>query len=199
VLNALEQLKEAMQEVGAKTAKDLVAAGRPTRYVGRKKNDDAGRVDSKIGLGTSFVSDIHGAQMVELEVDIASGQVKIQKITAAVDAGRVFNPKNLTGQLEGGMDQGVGYALREMYVAGKTKDWVTFKFPTAQKSFEMETLVVQTPREKGTLGATGVGEMCLLPTAPAVINAINNAIGVWICDLPATPEKIKAALAEKKQ
>jgi aldehyde oxidoreductase len=120
--------------------------------------------------------------------------VTVHKMTAAVDAGTVIHPQNLTGQLEGGMDMGVGLALREEYVAGKTKDWVTFKFPRMAQSFEMETIIRETPRPLGPLGATGIGEMCLVPTAPAVINAIRNATGVWICDLPATPEKIKAAL-----
>ncbi len=81
----------------------------------------------------------------------------------------------------------------------KTKDWRTFKFPTIQDHFEMETILIETPRAKGPIGATGVGEMCLVPTAPAVINAIQNAIGVWICDLPATPDKIKSALAALKK
>jgi aldehyde oxidoreductase len=195
LINALEQLKEAMQKTGAKTSEDLVAAGKPKRYLGRKKNEDSGPLDPKTGQGPSFVSEIHGVQIVELEVDTESGEITILKVTAAVDAGTVINPQNLTGQLEGGMDMGVGMALREEYVAGQTKDWVTFKFPTIRHSFEMETILVETPRSKGPLGATGVGEMCLVPTAPAVINAIQNATGVWIHDLPATPEKIKAALA----
>jgi aldehyde oxidoreductase len=179
LINALEQLKATMQQVGAKTSKDLIAAGKPSRYLGRKKNEEAGAMDPQTGQGMSFVSEIHGAQLVELAVDTDSGQVTILKITAAVDAGTVIHPQNLSGQLEGGMDQGVGYALREIYVAGETKDWLTLKFPTIQQNFEMETILVETPRAKGALGATGVGEMCLLPTVPAVINAIRNAVGVW--------------------
>jgi aldehyde oxidoreductase len=195
LINALEQLKAAMLETGAKTAQELEAAGKPKRYVGRKKNEEVGPLDPKTGQGPSFESQVHAVQMVELEVDTETGKVKILKMTAAVDAGPVINPLNLTGQLEGGMDMGVGLALREEYVAGKTKDWVTFKFPTIRDSFDMDVLIRETPRPKGPLGATGVGEMCLVPTAPAVINAIKNATGVWVCDLPATPEKIKAALA----
>ena len=195
LINALEQLKAAMQETGARTAQELEAAGKPKRYVGRKKNEDAGPLDPQTGQGPSFESQVHAVQMVELEVDIQSGRVKILKMTTAVDAGPVINPLNLTGQLEGGMDMGVGFALREEYVAGRTKDWVTFRFPTIRDSFDMEIIIRETPRPKGPLGATGVGEMCMVPTAPAVINAIKNATGVWICDLPATPEKIKAALA----
>jgi len=198
LMDALEQLKKAMQEIGAKTAQGLLAAGRPTRYIGRKKAQDAPAMDPKTGQGPAFVSDIHGVQLVELEVDTETGEVKILKITAAVDGGTVIHPHNFTGQLEGGMDMGAGMALREEYVAGQTRDWVTFKFPTIRDSFPMETILVPTPRAKGTLGATGVGEMTLVPTTPAVINAIKNAIGVWILDLPATPEKIKAALAARR-
>jgi len=198
LINALDQLKEAMRATGATNSEGLSAAGKPKRYIGSKKNEDAGPMDPKTGQGTSFVSDIHGVQMVELDVDTESGDVTVLKVTAAVDAGTVINPQNLTGQLEGGMDMGVGYALREEYAVGETYDWVTYKFPTIRDSFEMETLLVETRRSKGPLGATGVGEMCLVPTAPAVINAIKNATGAWICDLPATPDKIKAALAALK-
>jgi aldehyde oxidoreductase len=119
-------------------------------------------------------------------------------MVTAVDAGPVIHPQNLEGQLEGGMDQGVGYALREEYIHGKTKDWVTFKFPTMKTAFDMKILVKETPRPTGTLGGTGIGEMTMVPTAPAVTNAIADACGVRIRHLPATPEKIKAALAESK-
>jgi aldehyde oxidoreductase len=111
--------------------------------------------------------------------------------------GMVIHPQNVTGQMEGGMDMGLGLALREIYTAGKTKDWVTFKFPTIGESCPMEIMLVETPRSRGPLGATGVAEMSIMPTAPAVINAIHNAAGIWICDLPATPKKIKAALARR--
>ncbi len=198
LINALQQLKEAMQATGAKNSEELKSAGKPHRYMGSKKLEDAGPFDPKTGQGPSFVTDIHGVQMVELQVDTESGDVTVLKVTAAVDAGTVINPQNLTGQLEGGMDMGVGYALREEFVAGETMDWVTYKFPSIRQSFEMETVLVETPRAKGPVGATGVGEMCLVPTAPAVINAIKNATGVWICDLPATPSKIRAALAALK-
>jgi aldehyde oxidoreductase len=195
LVDALGQLKKAMEETGAKASEDLVAAGKPKRYLGMKKNQTSAPMDPKTGQGPSLVSEIHGVQMVELEVDTENGEVTILKVTAAVDSGTVFNPQNMTGQLEGGMDMGLGMALREEYVAGQTRDWVTFKFPTIRHSFEMETILVQTPRSEGPLGATGVGEMSMVPTAPAVINAIKDATGVWICDLPATPDKIKAALA----
>jgi aldehyde oxidoreductase len=97
------------------------------------------------------------------------------------------------------MDQGVGFALREEYIPGKTRDWVSFKFPTINNTFDMEIYARETPRVGGPLGATGIGEMTMVSTAPAVTNAIRNACGVRICDLPATPEKVKAALAAQKK
>lgn len=98
------------------------------------------------------------------------------------------------------MDQGVGFALREEYVHGKKKDWITFKFPTMKTSFEMEILpFLETPRKNGPLGSTGIGEMTMISTAPAVINAISNACGVRIFNLPATPDKIKNALLENRE
>jgi len=95
------------------------------------------------------------------------------------------------------MDQGVGYALREEYVAGKTKDWKTFKFPGMETSFDMEVVTLETPRLNGPLGATGISEMTMISTAPAVCNAIYNACGARIYSLPATPDKVKAALPGK--
>jgi aldehyde oxidoreductase len=195
VADALKQLKTAMAETGAKISSELEAAGKSKRYIGRKKAEYTDPMDLQTGQGPSFDSWAHSAQIAEVEVDAETGKVTVLKMTAAVDVGTILHPQNVTGQMEGGMDMGMGLALREKYTAGKTKDWVTFKFPTIGDSCPMEVILVETPRSKGPLGATGVGEMSLMPSAPAVINAINNAIGVWICDLPATPDKIKAALS----
>ena len=140
---------------------------------------------------------MHAIQMAEVEVNTDTGDVRVLKVTTAVDPGKVINPQNLEGQLHGGMDQGVGYALREEYVHGQTRDWVTFKFPTTKTAFEMESIIRETPRKRGPLGATGVGEMTMVCTAPAVINAIFDACGARVSSLPATPEKVKAALAKK--
>ncbi len=193
LMDALEQLKAAMRETGAGTASEIEASGKPRRYIGRKKVA-GGPLDPLTGQGPNYDSLAHAVQMAEVEVDTESGMVKVLKMTAAVDVGLVIHPQNVTGQMEGGMDMGVGFALREQYVAGKTKDWVSFKFPTIMRSFPMEVITVETPRSRGPLGATGVGEMSILATPPAVINAIKDAAGVWMCNLPATPEKIKAAL-----
>jgi aldehyde oxidoreductase len=197
LVDALEQLKAAMAEAGATTYDEMKKAGVKTRYLGTKKTGYSGPLDPKTGQGPSFESEVHAVQLVELEVNIETGAVTIVKMTTAVDAGTVINPLNLTGQLEGGMDMGAGYALREKYVSGETKDWVSFKFPTMRTSFDMEVIVRETPRKHGTRGSVGVGEMTMVPTAPAVMNAIEDAAGIRITELPATPEKIKAALAAR--
>ncbi len=194
MVNALEELKKVMAETGAKNGDELKAAGKPTRYLGTKKNEDAGPLDPKTGQGPSFQSQVHAVQLAEIEVDTETGDVRIIKMTTAVDAGPIIHPQNLEGQLEGGMDQGAGYALREEFVAGQTKDWKTFKFPTFKTYFDMDIITRETPRIHGTLGSVGVGEMTLVPTAPAIINAIKDATGAWVLQLPATPEKVKQAL-----
>jgi aldehyde oxidoreductase len=197
MVDAIQKLKSAMAEARATTYDQLKAAGKPARYMGTKKNQDpAVIIDPATGLGPSFESQVHSIQMAEVEVNTQTGDVKVLKVTTTVDAGPVINPQNFEGQLEGGVDMGIGYALREEYVAGQTKDWITFRFPTVTTACEMEHIIRETPRVKGTLGATGVGEMTMVPTAPAVTNAIANACGAWVRHLPAIPAKVLAALGK---
>jgi aldehyde oxidoreductase len=96
------------------------------------------------------------------------------------------------------MDQGIGFALREEYIHGKTIDWKTFKFPTIEMMPETEIIFQETPRPNGTLGGTGIGEMTMISTAPSITNAIYHACGVRMNHLPASPDKVKEALAQKK-
>jgi aldehyde oxidoreductase len=194
LMDALRQLQEAMEAAGATTHEQMKAAGAKTRFVGVYRTALAGPLDPETGQGPSFESEVHAVQLAEVEVDTESGAVRVVKMTTAVDAGTIIHPQNVTGQLEGGMDMGTGLALREQYVAGQTKDWVSFKFPTMRTSFDMEVVVRETPRIHGPKGAVGVGEMTLVPTAPAIMNAIEDACGVRITALPATPDKVKAAL-----
>jgi aldehyde oxidoreductase len=194
---AVEALKKAWDEVGSKTYAALKKAGKPTSYEGHKKNP-GGAWDPKTGQGDSNDSLVHNIQMAEVEVNTETGDVKVLKMTTAVDCGVIINPQAVEGQLEGGMDQGIGFALREEYIHGKTKDWITFKFPTINDMPEMELMFQETPRKRGTLGATGIGEMTMISTAPSITNAIYHACGARIKNLPATPDKVRKALAAKK-
>jgi len=191
-------MKKAMQESGAKEYSDLNKAGRPTSFEGKFTVPGESKLDEKTGQSDSFTCECHNIQMVEAEVNTGNGDVKVLKTTSVVDAGTIINPKNLEGQVEGGMSQGVGFALREEYVLGKTRDYLSMKFPTIKDNFAMEIITIETPRLHGPLGATGIGEMTMVSTAPAVINAIKDACGVRIYNLPATPVKIMKALADLK-
>jgi len=199
LLKSIENMRNAMKEAGAKNYAEMKAAGKPTRYDGFVKNPGTAGIDKITGLGTPFLSDCHNIQIAEVEVDTETGAVHVLKMTAGIDAGTVINQQAIEGQLEGGMDQGVGFALREEYIVGKTRDYITFKFPTIRDSFEIEIITRETPRLYGPLGATGVGEMTMTSTAPAVTNAIYNACGARIYNLPATPDKVKAALSTGKK
>ena len=133
--------------------------------------------------------------MVEIEVDTETGRVRVLKMTTAVDAGPVINPQNLTGQLEGGMDMESVLPCGRNTLPAKTHDWKTFKFPTIESTLISEVIIRKHRAPKARWELPVLAKCAWCPTAPAVINAIKNAIGVWICDLPATPAKIKAALA----
>ena len=195
LVKAIEALKAAMEEVGASTHAEMVAADKPTRYLGTRIADTT-LLDPENGQGRPFESRVHGVQMAEVEVDTESGEVKILKMTAAVDAGTVINPTIVEGQIEGGLDMGAGMALREQYIHGRTVDWATYKFPTMKTAFDMEVILLQTPRKRGPLGAVGIGEFVLLPTSAAIMSAIHDAVGGQrIRHLPAFPERVLEAMA----
>jgi aldehyde oxidoreductase len=197
MIEAIKLLQEAMKEAGVTDYEGLKKAGKPTRYMGSMVPDGpGGMLDPQTGQGPSFQSRVHAIQMAEVEVNTETGDVRVLKVTTAVDAGTILNPQNFEGQLHGGMDQGVGYALREEYIPGVSKDWTSFKFPTMKTAFDMDIITRETYRPHGPLGATGVGEMTMVCTAPAVINAIYNACGSRVYDLPATPAKVKAGMAK---
>ncbi len=197
LVKAIGMLKEAMKETGARTRSELEKAGKPARYMAGHILTHTG-LDKTTGQGQAWASRLHGVQMAEVEVNTETGEVKVIKMINAFDAGTVINPLAFIGQIEGGADQGAGYALREHFVLGKTKDWITYKFPTMATSFPMENILIESPRPDGPVGATGMGEATMVATHPAIANAVFNAIGVMIKDLPITPDKVLTALGKKK-
>ncbi len=196
--DAVKKLQKVMKESGAMTHDELIKSGQPIRFDGVRNIQGKGDLDPN-GQGSGYDSQVHNIQMAEIEVNTETGEIRVIKMTSAVDAGPIIHPHNFEGQNEGGMDQGVGWALREEYIHGKTKDWISFKFPTTETSFDVEYIIRESPRTRGPLGMTGIGEMTMTSTAPAVINAIKDACGVRIYDLPATPAKVKDALAQLKK
>jgi len=146
------------------------------------------------GQGTPYAVYGFGAQMVELQVDPDLGTVKLIKITAAHDVGRTINPLLATGQIEGGIAQGLGLALMEEYLPGRTENLHDYLIPTAGDMPEIESLLIEVPDPHGPFGAKGLGEHVLIPTAPAILNAIRHATGAEITRLPALPHRVLAAM-----
>jgi len=142
-----------------------------------------------------------GAQAVILSVNEESGAVHVHKVIAAHDSGTPIIYKNVIGQLEGAAVQGLGYALSESYQISEGIPQTTSLRDLGLLRFrdipEIVAIPITDPHPKGPLGAKGMGELAITPTAPAVINAIHDAAGVWIHELPATKERIKAALMAK--
>ena len=144
-----------------------------------------------------------GAQAAEVEVDIETGKVRVLKIVAAHDVGRAINPMYVEGQIEGGIQMGIGYALteelqvREGRVLNPT--FLDYRVPTALDMPNMETVIIETADPEGPYGAKGVGEMGGTPTAPAIANAVYDAIGIRMHQVPMTGERVLRALKDKSK
>ncbi|UCG64174.1 MAG: xanthine dehydrogenase family protein molybdopterin-binding subunit [Deltaproteobacteria bacterium] len=146
---------------------------------------------------------MYGADCVEVEVDLETGQVKILRAIGAHDVGKVINPVTCEGQIEGGIVHGMGPTLFEEMVVGERGDvlnpsFADYKMPTALDIPEVTSLIVEATHREGPWGAKGIGEMTIVPIAPAIANGIYDAVGVRIKDLPITPDKILSALKRKQ-
>ncbi|MER8477583.1 molybdopterin-dependent oxidoreductase [Mesorhizobium sp. M0115] len=154
-------------------------------------------LDAK-GQGKPYAVYGYGAQIAELEVDLRLGTVKLIKITAAHDVGKAINPLLAEGQIEGGIAQGIGMALMEEYIPGRTENLHDYLIPTIGDVPPIETILIEVPDPEGPFGAKGLGEHVLIPTAPAILNAIRHAAGVVVTKIPATPTRIRAAILDKE-
>ena len=149
------------------------------------------------GQGKPYAVFGYGTQLVELSVDTATGRVELHRVVAAYDVGKAINPQLVVGQIEGGIAQGIGLALLEEYLPGRTNNLHDYLIPTIGDVPPIETIIVETHDPVGPYGAKGVGEHSLIPTAPAILNAIHHACGIRIRSVPATPTKVLAALRKR--
>jgi CO/xanthine dehydrogenase Mo-binding subunit len=124
------------------------------------------------------------------------GTVRPLRFVAAHDVGRAVNPMLVEGQVQGGIAQGLGMALMEEYVVGRTENLHDYLIPTIGDIPPIETIIVEEPDAHGPFGAKGLGEHVLIPTAPALLNAINRACGVQMHRVPVTPARLRAAILE---
>ncbi len=134
-----------------------------------------------------------------MDVDLDTGEVRVRSVVSADDVGRVIHPVLAEGQVEGGTLQAVGYAtIEEMkldrgrYLNDRLS---TYLIPTAMDAPDITAILVEKPFSGAPHGAKGVGELPMDVVAPAIIDAIHDAVGVWITELPATPERVLSALA----
>ena len=146
------------------------------------------------GQGVPYQTYAFGAQIAEVDVDPELGTVKVRRIVAAHDVGRAINPTQVEGQIHGGIAQGLGFALMEAYVPGRTENLHDYLIPTVGDMPEIECLLIEDAEPSGPYGAKGVGEPALIPTAPAILAAIHDAVGVRITQVPASPDRVRAAI-----
>jgi 4-hydroxybenzoyl-CoA reductase alpha subunit len=144
-----------------------------------------------------------GAQAVEVEVDRQTGRVRILKFIAAHDLGKAINPMAAEGQIEGSVLQGIGYTLMEEMVWDEgvllNPNFQDYRAPFIWDVPEMKTILIESNDPDGPFGAKGIGEAPLIPTAAAVANAIDDAVGIRVRELPITPGKILRHLRDQKE
>ncbi len=160
---------------------------------------DTIRWDEERYRGDAYAAFAFACVVVDVEVDIDTGEVRVTDLVAALDPGKAIHPVMAEGQVEGGVLQAVGYATIEemkMEAGGYVNDRLaTYIIPTSMDAPQIKTVLVENPYRGGPHGAKGIGEIPMDGPAPAVVAAIHNATGVWLDEIPATPEKLLAALS----
>ncbi len=148
------------------------------------------------GQGVPYAVYGYGAQMAVVDVDTELGTVAVRRMVAAHDVGRAINPDLAEGQIEGGIAQGLGLALMEEFIPGRTENLHDYLIPTVGDMPEIRSILIEKPDPEGPFGAKGLGEHVLIPTAPAILSAIRHACGARITRLPALPHRVLAAIRE---
>jgi aldehyde oxidoreductase len=203
-IDAAEKLMKAMRkENGAyRTYDEMAAEGIPTRYLGASDTTDTFvMLDPNTGKGDPTQTNMYGVFIAEVEVDISTGKVRVLHLAGAADVGVVGNILSVDGQAYGGISHTIGYALTEDYDdVTKHNNIASCGIPTILDiPDDMTVLYAENPRPKGPFGSAGCSELFQSGNHMCVINGIYDAAGIRICDLPATPEKILAALAAKER
>jgi CO/xanthine dehydrogenase Mo-binding subunit len=147
-------------------------------------------LDPETGQGVPYGAYAFACHMAMIVVDLLTGEVTVEKIVAAHDVGKAIHPEGVVGQVCGGVAMGLGFALMEEFTPGVTESMKDYHIPTASDMPEVTVIVVESPEPTGPYGAKGVGEPALIPTAPAILNGLANALGERIYALPASLERV---------
>jgi CO/xanthine dehydrogenase Mo-binding subunit len=150
------------------------------------------------GQGVPYATYAFAAQLAEVEIDVELGTVKVLRIVAAHDVGRAINPTLVEGQIQGGVAQGLGLALMEEYLPGRTENLHDYLIPTVGDVPEIECLLIEDREPLGPSGAKGIGEPALVPTAPAILGAVHHATGVRVHRVPLLPHRLREAIVALK-
>jgi len=151
------------------------------------------------GQGSPYAVYGSGAHIAEIEVDTDLGLIRVQKLTCAHDVGKAVNPTLIEGQIEGGVAQGLGMALMEEFIPGRGENLHDYLIPTIGDIPPIESILIEDESPVGPFGAKGIGEQALIPTAPAILNALYHATGVRLHRIPATPDRVRAAILAKRK
>jgi len=159
--------------------------------------------DSETGESTPNFAYGYVAQAVEVEIDLETGALSVEKVISVHDVGKAINPDQVVGQVEGGVVQALGYAVTENFLQEEgrvlTDRFSTYLIPTIMDvPKEMKTVIMETPDPEGPWGALGMAEMPYIPFAPAVSAAVHDAVGIWIDQFPLTGERILQILKDKE-
>jgi len=161
------------------------------------------QMDSETGQGAPYWPYTFNACAVEVEVDTLTGEVQILQAKFAQDVGKAINPRLIEGQMDGGFAMALGYVLLEDLGLSngkiKNSNFSRYLIPTSLDMIDIKNIIIEDPHSTGPYGAKGIGEPVMIPVGPAILNAIYNAIGVRITEIPATPEKIIEELNKKYQ
>ena len=158
-------------------------------------------LDPETGQGQAHPDYVYGAHAVEVSVDVETGEVEVLKSVAAHDVGQCINPAAVEGQIQGGAQNGQGYALSEemLYEEGRlvTPSFSEYLMPTAMDMPKVECIILESRSGVGPFGAKGIGEPAMTAVAPAIANAVADAIGVRVFEMPITPERVVTALKRR--
>jgi aldehyde oxidoreductase len=205
-IDAAKKLMDAMRKKDGtyRTYDEMVAESIPTKYVGHYDQFNIGLppgLNPNTGEGEKNPTYMYGVNLAEVEVDVKTGKTKVLRFTCVADVGVIGNRLSVEGQGYGGLSHAIGFALSEEYEAlDRHGNMIGCGVPTIDViPDDFNLIFVETPRPNGPHGSCGCSEDFQSSNHMAVINAINNACGVRICSLPATPDKVKAGWEAKQR
>ena len=172
-----------------KIAMRAIKTGIPLKWQGFF-DPDTTPLDPQTGRGNPYSTFAFATHLAEVEVDVLTGEVAVLRVVAAHDVGKAINPLSVHGQVHSGVAMGLGFALMEEYIPGKTVSFKDYHIPCSVDVPNIVVKIIEDPEPTGPYGAKGVGEPALIPTAPAILNAIANALGQTIYHLPANLERV---------